>query len=86
MDQLTNNAVSLHLGTDLLTYLKLPDGGCSLPPGVTSRLLYGNGLFSIQESFGRDIAFNAERKARLKLTSYIFFIVPIKYMWYFPVH
>nr|NJM04295.1 hypothetical protein [Desulfobacula sp.] len=34
MDSLTDNAVSIHLDTDVLTYIKQPDGSFALPPGV----------------------------------------------------
>lgn len=60
MDQLTGNAVSLHLENDVLTYTKLPDGSYSLPPGVTSQLTMTGGLYSVQERFGRRIDFNAD--------------------------
>jgi RHS repeat-associated protein len=60
MDQLTNNAVSLHLENNVLTYTKLPNGSYSLPPGVTSQLIKTGSLYSVQKRFGRRIDFNAD--------------------------
>jgi RHS repeat-associated protein len=59
MDQLIDNAVSVHLETDVLTYLKLPGGTYALPPGVTSRLVRDGNLYRIDERFGRSISFNS---------------------------
>ena len=62
MDQLTNNAASVHLGTDVLTFIKLPDGTFASPPGVTSKLVLANGLYRVDERFGRTINFNSDNR------------------------
>ncbi|MFZ2631084.1 MAG: RHS repeat-associated core domain-containing protein [Desulfosalsimonadaceae bacterium] len=62
MDQLTNNAASVHLGTDVLTFIKLPDGSFASPPGVTSKLVLANGLYRVDERFGRTINFNSDNR------------------------
>src|SRR5208283_586633 len=63
MDQLTNNAASVHLQTDVLTYIKLPDGSYALPPGVTSQLALNGGLFTVNERFGRTVNFGSDNQA-----------------------
>ncbi|MCP4811015.1 MAG: transglutaminase, partial [Planctomycetaceae bacterium] len=63
MDNLTDNAVSLHLETDVLTYIKLPDGSFSLPPGVSANLVQDSGLYRLEDRFDRTIQFNADNKA-----------------------
>ncbi|MEW6429715.1 MAG: RHS repeat-associated core domain-containing protein [Thermodesulfobacteriota bacterium] len=62
MDQLTNNAVSLHLDNDVLTFAKLPDGSFNSPPGVTARLENYGGLYRLTERFGRTIEFDQDRR------------------------
>ncbi len=62
MDQLTDNAVSVHLGTDVLTYIKLPDGSFGLPPGITSELSTVDGLYRINERFDRTVSFNSDNR------------------------
>lgn len=62
MDQLMNNAVSVHLQSEVLTYLKLPDGSYSAPPGITMKLIKDGSLFHLKERFDTRIDFNADNK------------------------
>lgn len=62
MDKLTGNAASVRLQTDVLTFIRLPDGSYGSPPGVTSRLVQNGGLFRVDERFGRTVHFNADKK------------------------
>ncbi len=59
MDQLIDNAVSLHLESDLLTYIRLPDGSFAKPPGVNATLTLTGGKYRMEERFDRVIQFNA---------------------------
>nr|NJM04297.1 choice-of-anchor D domain-containing protein [Desulfobacula sp.] len=63
MDSLTDNAVSIHLDTDVLTYIKQPDGSFALPPGVNASLVLDNGQYRLEDRFDRVIRFNADLKA-----------------------
>jgi RHS repeat-associated protein len=58
MDELFENAVSVHLQDKVLTYILLPDGTFSSPPGVTTNLVKQTGLYQLQERFGTRINFN----------------------------
>jgi RHS repeat-associated protein len=60
MDNLTNNVASVHLGTDVLTFAKLPDGSFASPPGTTSNLVLNNGLYQVNEHFNRSVNFGAD--------------------------
>lgn len=61
IDQLINNAVSVHIGTQIMDYIKLADSIYSPPPGVTTQLIdNGDGTFSLLERFGTRLAFNAD--------------------------
>ncbi|MBW2109439.1 MAG: transglutaminase, partial [Deltaproteobacteria bacterium] len=63
MDQLTDNGASVHVASDVLTYIKLPDGSYSAPPGVTAKLVKrSNGQFRLKKRFGILIDFNADDK------------------------
>ncbi len=62
MDTLIDNAVSIHIDTDSLTYVKLPDGSYSPPPGITSELVLENGAYCLNERFDRFVRFNTDRK------------------------
>ncbi len=63
MDQLIDNAVSLHLESDLLTYIRLPDGSFAKPPGVNATLTLTSGKYRMEERFDRVIQFNADHRA-----------------------
>jgi YD repeat-containing protein len=59
MDNLTNNAASVHLETDILTFIKLPDGSFALPPGTTSNLVLIGNQYRVDERFSRTINFDS---------------------------
>jgi len=63
MDNLTNNAASIHLETDVRTFIKLPDGSYSPPPGVTAQLSLSGGLYRVNERFNRTINFDSSKNA-----------------------
>ena len=63
MDKLTNNAASVHLGTDILTFIKLPNGTYAAPPGTTSTLVKTNNLYRVDERFNRVLNFGADNNA-----------------------
>jgi RHS repeat-associated protein len=63
MDKLTDNVVSIHLETDVLTYVKLPDGSFALPPGVNAALVMDNGLYRLEDRFDLTVQFNADNQA-----------------------
>ncbi len=62
MDQLLDNAVTMQLQNNALTYIKLPDGSYNPPPGLTTALSYTSGLYKLTERFGTVIDFNADKK------------------------
>lgn len=59
MDNLTNYAASVHLETDVLTFVKLPDGSFVSPPGTTTKLAL-NGTYRVDERFSRTINFGSD--------------------------
>lgn len=63
MDNLTNNAAGVHLETDVLTFVKLPDGSFASPPGVTSTLVKNGSLYQVNERFGRTVTFDSSNNA-----------------------
>lgn len=62
VDQLTENAVVVHLGIKTLTFVGQPDGSYSSPPGTTWTLTGSEGSFVMQERNGRTYAFNANNQ------------------------
>ncbi len=62
MDQLFDNALSVHLLDKALTYIKLPDGSYNPPPGITTTLVNTAGRFALHERFGTVITFDANNK------------------------
>lgn len=60
MDRLIDKAVSVHLQTDVLTFLELPDGSYSAPPGVTSILVKDGAVFRVDERFDNTVYFDTE--------------------------
>lgn len=62
MDELLNNAVSIHLKNKVLKYIKLPDGSYNPAPGVTAKLIENNGIYRIEERHGSKIQFNSDKK------------------------
>ena len=59
MDQLIDNAVSIHLESDLLTYIRQQDGTFAKPPGGNATLTPTSGEYRMEERFDRVIQFNA---------------------------
>lgn len=62
MDQLIDNAVSLHLESDLLTYICQPDGSYAKPPGINGTLTLNSGQYRMEERFGRAVQFNTAHR------------------------
>ncbi len=60
MDNLTNNTVSIHLETDVLSFVKIPDGSYISPPGTTSKLVKNGSLYRVDERFGRTVNFGSD--------------------------
>ncbi|OGX05215.1 MAG: hypothetical protein A3G87_06350 [Omnitrophica bacterium RIFCSPLOWO2_12_FULL_50_11] len=59
MDQLIENAVTVHIGSRSIEFIKLPDGTYVSPPGITTKLVdNGNGTLSLQERFGTHMDFD----------------------------
>lgn len=53
IDQLIDNAVVVHLGGQVMEYIKLTDGSYSSPPGITTNLVKNaDSTYSLQERFG----------------------------------
>ena len=61
-DQLTTNALTVYLGNRALTFIRLPDGRYTPPPGVTMSLSKTNSLYTLSERNGREYRFNATRR------------------------
>jgi RHS repeat-associated protein len=60
VDQLIDNAITVHFGKNVMEFIKLPDGTYASPPGITTQLVKnGDGTFSLKERFGTQIDFNA---------------------------
>ncbi len=60
VDELIDNAVSVHLGSNVVEFIKLPDGTYSPPPGITTKLIdNGNGTFRLEERFGTQLDFDS---------------------------
>lgn len=60
MDKLTNNAASVHLETDVLTFIKQPDGSFASPPGTNSKLVKSGNLYRVDERFNRTVNFGSD--------------------------
>ncbi len=59
VDRLIDNAVTVHIGSQLMEFVKLPDGTYSPPLGVTTQLIdNGNNTYSLKERFGTRLDFN----------------------------
>lgn len=63
MDNLTGNAASVHMDTDILSFIKLPDGSFASPPGVTSNLVKNGTLYRVDERFNRTVTFDSSNNA-----------------------
>jgi YD repeat-containing protein len=59
VDRMIDNAVTVHMGNNLMEFVKLPDGSYSPPPGVTTKLINnGDNTFSLEERFGTTMDFD----------------------------
>jgi RHS repeat-associated protein len=62
MDQLTDNAVELHMDSSILTYIKQPDGTYSLPPDINAELILENGQYRLEDRFDQVTRFDTENR------------------------
>ncbi len=62
MDAITENAVSVHIGSRVLTFVKQPDGSYTPPPGVTAELTREAGLYRLTERYGKQYLFNSAKR------------------------
>ena len=62
VDQLNDNAVSITLGQQALTFIRQPDGSYSPPPGVGMSLARNGGLFTLTQRNGPVYSFNASNR------------------------
>ncbi|MCP4712833.1 MAG: RHS repeat protein, partial [Planctomycetes bacterium] len=63
VDQLIDNAAMVHLGSQVMEYIKLADGSYTPPPGITTQLIdNGDDTFSLQERFGTRLDFNTDHR------------------------
>ncbi|MCF7816573.1 MAG: DUF2380 domain-containing protein [Kiritimatiellales bacterium] len=58
VDQLTDNAVSIYVGSKVMTFIEQPDGSYTPPPGMTTSLAKANGLYVMQERHGNRYEFD----------------------------
>ncbi|HEY6872713.1 MAG TPA: RHS repeat-associated core domain-containing protein [Geobacteraceae bacterium] len=62
-DQLTDNAITAHIGNKAMEFIKLPDGSYASPPGITTQLVKnGDGTYSLLERFGVRTDFDGSRR------------------------
>jgi len=63
VDQLINNAITVHMGDKAFKYIKRADGTWSPPPGITTQLIAnGDSTFSLPGRFGSRIDFDTKRR------------------------
>lgn len=63
VDQLLDNAVSVHVGNKILEYIKLADNSYNPPPGITAQLINnGDDTFRLEERIGRTIWFDSQSR------------------------
>jgi len=68
VDQLINNEVVVHFGSQVLKFAKRSDGTYVSPPGITLKLVdTGNNTFRLESRFGTKVIFNSNGNAT-KLT------------------
>ncbi|PXF58032.1 MAG: hypothetical protein C4B58_08210 [Deltaproteobacteria bacterium] len=61
VDQLIDNAITIHLGSKVMEYIKLADDLYASPPGITTQLMdSGDNTFSLRERFGTCLDFNTD--------------------------
>jgi len=59
MDQVVNTGVSIHLGKDILQFVRQPDGSFAPPAGCTMTLSKTNSAYTLQERHGRAFHFDS---------------------------
>ncbi len=65
IDQLIDNAVTVHIGSKVAEFIKLADGTYASPPGVTTKLVRNSdGIFDLHERFGTSMYFNTSHRIR----------------------
>lgn len=62
VDQVIDNAVTLHMGNKTIAYVKLPTGSYSPPPGITAELIENGSTFELHERFDTVLEFNSENR------------------------
>ncbi|WP_298272476.1 DUF6531 domain-containing protein, partial [Geobacter sp.] len=63
VDQLIDNAVTVHMGKNTVEFIKLADGSYMPPPGITTQLFKNtDGTFRLLERFGTRLDFNANKQ------------------------
>lgn len=62
IDQIINNAATVHLGGKTMEYIKLSDGTYNAPPGVTTRLVNEGGVFKLKKRFDSTLEFNEKNQ------------------------
>ncbi len=63
VDQVIDNAVTIHLGNKVMEYIKLSDGTYAAPPGSATQLIKNaDSTYSLKERFGTQMDFNTNKK------------------------
>lgn len=62
MDRLSYNGVSIYLNDIALTFIKLPDGAYSSPPGITAELIKDGNQYRIEKRYDETLYFDAENR------------------------
>jgi len=69
VDQVIDNAVTVHLGSKMMEFIKLADGTFASPPGITTQLIKnGDSSFSLKERSGTKIDFDLTNKWITQIT------------------
>jgi YD repeat-containing protein len=67
MDQLLDNAVTVHLIGTSLEYIRLPDGNYNPPPGIRQALIQEGNYYYVQGSGNTCMIFDADGRGRVWL-------------------
>src|ERR1051325_4626883 len=59
MDQIVNTGVSIHLGQEILQFVRQPDGSFTSPAGCALTLTKSNAAYTLQERHGRAFRFDS---------------------------
>ena len=60
MDQLLNKSVTVHMGSQVLTFQEMPSGEFVPPAGITTKLMRTGNSFKLKERFGTVWSFDAK--------------------------